>query len=262
VKPLRHLPDFRVVTAVAAGALLLLTVGCGEGVRNSGEDDDFIRVPGATVPAAVKTGSGPLLPTKAGSSWRNVISIRRIAGPANGNQDPNVDDNGNPFRKLYEQSTLSAAGFSSAKNSGDIRIDMRQEGQSGSNRSETYTVNKRGIFLSRVTGDLSLTTLPPLPIVSYPLREDEIKVWRGTVRIGNKSYPAEGYSRVGSTEEISLAQGKVQARRVDTIITATVDGRPTSFPMKRWFAPGIGMVRQKFVSGNLEITKDLVRYKI
>lgn len=255
-------PGLRAAAVGAVTSLMLLTGGCGEGVHNSGEDDRFIRLPGSTPLLADTSNPAPLLPTRTGNSWRNEITIRRLAGPVGGNQDPNVDDNGNPFVKAYEQSTSNATAFSSAKNSGDIRIDMRMEGQNRPNRTEIYSVNKRGVYLSRISGDFSLTVMPPLPLVSYPTHENEIKTWRGTIRIGNKSYPGVAYSRVGGVEEIELPQGKVVARRIDTTMTATVQGQANSFPMKRWFAPGVGMVRQVFISGNLEITKNLVRYKI
>lgn len=254
--------SLRVAAISAATALLFLSSGCGEAIQNSGEDNSFIRQYGDPAASKLKLKSGPLLPTKTGNVWRNLVTVRRLAGPSNGNLDPNVDDKGNPFPKTFENGTSKTFLSPNGGNGSEVRIGMQQENVSKSNRVEVYTVNKRGIFLSRVEGEVSMTALPPLPIISYPVQENEIKSWSGTVRVANKTYPGQGYSRVSSPEEINLPQGKVLACRVDTILITTVDGRSTSFPMKRWFAPGIGMVRQKFISGNLEVTKDLVRYKI
>jgi hypothetical protein len=254
---------FRFFFAITSAATLLATSGCRDAIENSGEDNAFIRQPGTKSVASnkVKQKTGPLLPTKIGSTWRNRINFRRISAPVNGNQDPSVDDNGVPFIEAYEKAVMAGPSPLAGGGSG-VRIDMRPDMQNKINRTETFRVDKSGIYFSRIGGGQTLDALPPVPLITYPIQEDQIKKWTGTLRFNSKSYPAQGYIRVGSAEEVTLPQGKVIAYRVDTALTANIDGRPASFPITRWFAPGIGIIRQHFIEGNLQISKEVDTYKI
>jgi hypothetical protein len=140
-------------------------------------------------------------------------------------------------------------------------LETRGENQKSSRR-EVFKIDTHGVFLSSISGEQSLAAIPPLPIIRYPIREGHITRWTGALRFADKSYLGQGYSRVRSPEEVLLPQGKVTAYRVDTVLVANAGGRQISVPMARWFAPGIGMIRQRFIVGNFDVTKDTVSYKL
>jgi hypothetical protein len=241
-------------TALAGAAVLvvlLTSTGCSEAIHNSGEDNRFIRQPGMKLAATggMKLKSGPLLPQKPGSSWRNRVMIRSV---------------NNPVSQNYGQETVEAKGFSPLAGGGGngLRLETTPEKQSKPSRIEVFKVDKKGISLSRIEGEQTLATIPPLPIISNPVREGDIKKWTGVLRLANNTYPCQGYSRVRSPEEITLPHGKVAAYRVDSILITRINGSQAYVPMTRWFAPGLGIVRYRFTSGNSEVTKEMVSYKL
>jgi hypothetical protein len=243
--------DFRTASAGAAVlAFLFLSTGCGEAIQNSGEDDSFIREPGRDSGTASKatSNSGPLLPLKPGISWRNRVTVRRIGTDLT--------------QTLGFETVVSSGQISLAREKSiGLRLQTKPENNTIS-RTETFQITKSGIFLASVEGEQVLTATPALPIVSYPIREGEIKQWKGVLRLSDKNYPCRGYSRVRSQEEITLLRGKVTAYRIDSMLIADVNGRKAYVPMTRWFAPGVGMVRYRYASGTTEVTKETVSYKI
>ncbi|MBC8103399.1 MAG: hypothetical protein H7Z41_12540 [Cytophagales bacterium] len=233
--------------------------GCGEAVKNSGEDEALIHLPGETSSMVTKAKQGALLPVAAGGSWQNRVTLRRMG--SDGGQDPVLDNVGRPIPASLEKATLVArrplAGGGSS-----VLIHIQQEKQAKPYRTETFRVDAKGIYLSAIGGAQSLTATPALPLVRYPVREGSTAKWTGTVQIGKSILPAQSHSRVAYAEEVSFAQRKVIAYRVDTMLVASINGRQAAFPMSRWFAPGVGMVRQRFLSGNIAMTKELVAYRI
>ena len=93
-----------------------------------------------------------------------------------------------------------------------------------------------------------------MPLIQVPVREGAIQSWQGVARAGKQSFAVKAYSRVSYWEQLDLPKGKVGAYRVDTVLIAPEQGRLSSIPMTRWFAPGQGIVRQRFISDGSEIT--------
>ncbi|MES2459505.1 MAG: hypothetical protein V4671_02920 [Armatimonadota bacterium] len=234
----------------AAAILAIASAGCGEAIQNTGEDNRFIREPDIKSEAAAtkKVKQGPLLPTKNGGSWRSKVTVRQIRSSS----EPSIRYETTVARGL---SPLAGGG-----GSGQL-LETRGEAQKSSRR-EVFKVDTHGISLSSISGEQSLAAIPPFPIVRYPIQEGHSIRWNGILRLADKSYPGQGYSRIRSPEEISLPQGKVTAYRVDTVLIVNDGGRQVSIPMARWFAPGIGMVRQRFIVGNSDVTKDTISYKL
>lgn len=239
------------LAGAAALVVLLASSGCSEAIHNSGEDNRFIRQPGINPELTGKTKlkSGPLLPQKPGSSWRNRVTIRST---------------NNPVSQNYGHETVVARGVSPLAGGGGsgLRLETTPEKQNKLSRIEVFKVDKKGISLSRIEGEQTLATIPPLPIISSPVREGDMKKWTGVLRLANNTYPCQGYSRVRSPEEITLPQGKVTAYRVDSVLITRINGRQAYVPMTRWFSPGVGIVRYRYTSGNSEVTKEMVSYKL
>ncbi len=254
--------SYRVVkTTLATSAILAAVVtlaGCKDLVQSSGEDNDFIHQPGIDSVSAT-TQTGPLMPTKSGSVWRNQIRIQRTSGFSSSDQNPDIDSSGQPFRTLYEK--VIALQIAPAVGGGtNLLFEVLPEKPNIWRRTELYQLNKKGIFFSRLTGEQALEVTPPIPLIRLPIQENQITKWSGTLKLRQKTYPAQGYSRVGSLEEID-AKSKIKARRVDTVIIAAINGRQTGSLMSRWFQPGVGIVRQRYFVNNFKVWAELVTYK-
>jgi hypothetical protein len=94
---------------------------------------------------------------------------------------------------------------------------------------------------------------PPLPLIRYPIQNGDTLTWSGILKTRAGSVPGNAYSRVSGQDTTTTGIGDVGTYRVDTVIQTTVQGRLTPFQTRRWFAPGIGIVRQwnqQVINGN------------
>jgi len=104
---------------------------------------------------------------------------------------------------------------------------------------------------SGINGSVSFA--PPLPLIHYPIQDGDTLTWSGVLKTRVGSVPGNAYSRVSGQDMTMTGVGEVGTYRVDTVIQTTVQGRLTPFQTRRWFAPGIGIVRQwnqQAINGN------------
>lgn len=233
--------------------LLLTLPGCSDPIPNAHTDDRFIRISQTERQddAPGSLGSGPLLPAPPGAQWKTRLTVRPMTASADGGAPQ-------PPRSFTATVTLSPAG------QGIARLVTHQPGGSASSAplfSSSYRTGADGVSLTElnITGH-TVTFTPPQPIIRTPVREGAVLRWQGTLHDGHQNLPAVGYSRVSYVDRLPLPSGSQRnAYRVDTVFQLQTNGaQQVSYAMSRWFAPGVGLVQQRFQNGNAEITQTLL----
>lgn len=241
--------------------LLLSGFGCkAEHLESSGEDDAYLRLPNDK-PLEIPVENGPLLVTTPGTEWIYAV-----------NTEIRTTDMTEPVTpKASEERVIIAGQRAIGKVSGTVfKID--QNGKSF--REEVMRLDEKGLSLvaagiSSGTAVDTMSITPGIPLVEFPLRDGAVVSWEGILRLTKNKIQAPGYahSRLSAREIIELPLGKsgtmkkVGTYKIETMITTTVDSRPIYLYSARWFAPGMGMVRQLVISGRQYITKNLMSFK-
>ena len=264
--------------AVCAGALLLLGVLLGAGgckgrenaVEDTGTDNAFLRYPrdmaakpdAAADENAPAFGTGPLFPLAVGSHWEmQTVQGTIVPGADGGRQVQNLRQGSEKITASKKTTVGSQSGviFDITTTGGDAKAPAKI-----TTRQETYGANRSGLFLLGAGSDTGYMTMAPaLPLVSYPPKEGKPLQWSGVLHYKNQTVPATSVSRAARIETIKVPgfPKGVSAWRIDTVVSTTLlqNGlaQQVSFPTTRWLAPGVGMVRQKLISGDQLVTKEI-----
>ncbi|MDX1933059.1 MAG: hypothetical protein SFU56_10680 [Capsulimonadales bacterium] len=232
------------------GALALLAcAGCGmDHAENKGTDTSFIRIPGKPTPS-VPMKAGPVLPTREKDRFQwHVTTHRRQV----------IDDAIKDQVLREEEEEVIVGKTSDGPNPGTV-FEIRKNGKPF--RAEIFDVSSEQVRqVAAGLGD-RVTMVPPLPLMRLPVREGAEQDWIGVLQFRKVRTPGTAYSRVSAQEIVKTPAGEFGAWRVETVIRTTIEGKPFAFPMTRWFAPGVGMVRQRLYVGNILVEKELVRYR-
>lgn len=248
-----------IAPALCAVSLLIVLSGCkAEHLESSGVDDAFLRLPNEKSTETPIAG-GPLILTTTGAQWTYLTQteirsrdVTQAATPKMGQEQVVVSG-----QKTIGKSTGTA--FQVFQNGKAFREEVLRLDDQG------LSLVAAGISSGSSAGD-TMTITPGIPLVEFPIREGATTSWEGILRLTKNNVQAPGYahSRVSGREtiELKLKSGvkKVEAYKVETMISTTVNRRPIYLYTARWFTPGMGMVRQIVISGTQVITKQLVQF--
>ncbi len=254
--------------------LPLLTVGGCKGRENAiayeETEASYLRYPGDVAKTMLPGGSKPLFPLGVGSHWEMRALQAKVQAPTEGQGQRTLTagEQGTETIRVVKQipvggqtgtlfeltSTLTPVTGGAAKNT------VRQE---------IYGVTKNGLYLMGAgTGQDRMTMSPPIPLLPYPAKVGQTASWSGVLHYKKVSAPATCVSRFTNTDTVRppYAPKGVATYRVDTVLTTTVvikgKNTLTNFPATRWLVPGVGLVREKLLSGDIIITKDLKSFEI
>lgn len=220
--------------ALALLALLVCGGGCAP-VSEGGIDSAFLQKPGAK-PVAEATTIPDLFPAQAGLRWPMLVREDEAA-----------------FRE-----EIRSLGPRRVGNVAGMLREIRRNGTV--HRQEVYRVSPQELSLVAVGAKANMVLTPPMPLLAAPVAEGKGVFWEGTILTGRQEVPARAFSRLTMRETVKTPAGAFQAYRVDTNLTAFVEGSgAVHFPATRWFVPGIGIVREKFLSGEKVVQKELER---
>jgi len=217
---------------------LLVMVGCKDVRIDSGSDSKFLHTPEALfapLPAPEKT----LLPQGVGSHW-----TYRLTGAETGTEE----------QLLTER-----------RADGTVKIEGRRVGRPV--HVEFYLSTPQGVSLAGAGEKDLLMMTPPLPIFQLPFDADKTLEWQGGISVPKGSVPGRGWSLVRGQETVTVPAGTFLAYRTDTTLEANVSGQLALFLTSRWFAPGVGIVKTRYVirqvgQAEQQFARELVRYKL
>ncbi|WP_395089175.1 hypothetical protein [Armatimonas sp.] len=218
-----------------------LVSGCKDLRIATGSDDSFIHLPQELTATPVPPAQ-PLLPTSPNSHW-----TYRLTNEENGIEEVTVL----PSRLIDGQTALVLSG--------------KRKG--APDREELFYVTNNEIAQFSAGAAEKVTLKPPMPILRFPLKFDETLSWQGGVSLRGALVPSRSKSRLRCVEKIKVPAGTFTAYRVDTILETRLTDGLAHFWVTRWFAPGVGVVRTRYLvkaPGQAErvFTKDLLKYKI
>ncbi len=130
-------------------------------------------------------------------------------------------------------------------------------------QEETYIVRPGEVVRSRSGANGGGTITPPLPVITYPMTVGKTWQWRGTVANGATPLNGQARLKVAAHERIQTGAGAVMAYRVDLDLTMSANGQSIKLVNSYWFAPGMGMVRQRAqLPGGVSVDAALTSLKL
>ena len=162
-----------------------------------------------------------LFPVALGNTWK----MSGFAGP----------------QKLEMVATITKS--KSANGSTKVTMSWNQ-GENNINE-ETYIIRKQ--YVARSTSGIGGTNIidPPVRIIVYPMAVGNSWTWKGTISTPKGVFEGTSTLRVGAKETVKTTSKSYKAFRVDMVMVVSGSGQKVSIPNSYWFAPGVGMVRQK-----------------
>lgn len=216
-------------------------LGCKDVRVASGIDDKFIHLPeeiDATPPPLEK----PLFPSTVGSRW-----VYRLADGDTGKEEVTVTGT-----RVVEG--VTAVVFASKRLGQADREELYQITEEEINQISAGTLDK-------------VSLKPPMPVLHAPLSFTEGTSWQGGVLMRGALLPSQAKSRLRAFETVTVPSGTYSAYRIETNLEAQLQGGAAHFATTRWFVPGIGPVKLRYIvqapgQADQAFVKELVSYKI
>ena len=222
--------------------VLPLLASCKNVRIASGADNNFIHLPEEiNTPPALPEKT--LFPTPLGGYW-----IYRLVN-TKGEQEKVVVQ---PSR-IVEGS--EAVVFASAQASGPPREELFK------------ITEKKLTHISSSGGKDKVTLKPPMPLLQFPLNFDKSIAWQGGVLLQGALVPSKGHSRLKAIEKVTVPAGTFTTYRVESILETTIPGGANTYWTTRWFAPGVGLVKVRYIVHTTNqpdqlFLKELTSYKL
>jgi hypothetical protein len=116
--------------------------------------------------------------------------------------------------------------------------------------TEHLASTPKGVFRHRANG---VEVTPPICILKYPYKEGE--KWEQDTKIGPQDVKISVQS--GTGEQVTTTAGKYKA--IPIALETSVNG--VKIDTTSWYAPDVGMVKQKMLIGDKNITLELVKFE-
>jgi len=233
-------------SALCGLCLLAVTLtGCRDD-PNGGVDHAFIRTGEENASSGATPAPPPapavLFPTAAGRRWEMMVRAQA----------------GGTGRIQAMSETTTATGPATIASVAGKALLIQQKG--APSRSELFSVTDKGLSQIAAGGAQKMVMSPPMPLFAAPITAGASLSWEGEIRFMGAKAPGTGFSRVSGKDLVQTPAGKFEAWRIDSILTTLVQGRQVSFPITRWMAPGVGVVKQRYILGNAIVVKELTSY--
>ncbi len=211
---------------------------------NGGVDHAYIRTGETETIEDAKPAPSPatLFPMDKGRQWRMTIRIEAR--------------DGSQIKTATE--VITATGPATIASVSGKSLSLDQKGVPL--RSELFALSNKGLSQIAAGGTQKMIMSPPMPIFAAPIKEGSSLSWEGEIRMMGQKNPATGFSRVSGKDTIQTPAGKFEAWRVDSVLTTIAEGRQIAFPITRWLAPGVGVVKQRYIIGDAVVVKELTSY--
>lgn len=122
-------------------------------------------------------------------------------------------------------------------------------------QTEKYMLDQEALWLySRSFGETIFFYDPPYPVIHFPLEVGKAWQWKGSC--GTQPLELEFY--VMAEEELEVPAGTFVARKVTVQEHSPLGGGSAI----RWYAEGIGMVREEASSDLMEFSAELESYEV
>lgn len=228
----------QIVTCIVVSPFLL--VGCSAKINESGEDLAFLQDHDHVGKTQRVVTASQLLPLAKGNYWEMEAS-----------------SGGQTFRER-----MIVTGPMQVGKEAGMQVQILRGGQLW--RIEVYQNKGKGLYLlgfGRNKADL-LVLQPPFPISRAEVKEGESLAWKGTVLLQGKPFRASGYSRITSSDNVTITLGRLQAYRLDSVVTMQQPDGPLHFPNARWLNPGIGFIRRGYADNGIAALSEITSYMV
>ncbi len=229
----------RILCMIALFPLCLFAAGCGSDGPDGGTEIGMLHTPDPESDSKpVVQELVPLLfPTGKERAWKVAVYVM-------GKESSEI---------VRVDSPRTIGGVTNA-----TTLTMYQNGKPY--RSEIFQVQRDKLSLVAAGGADKMMMSPPMLLIRTQAPAGEEYQWEGQITFKGAKAPAQAFSRVQGIREVITPAGKFNAYRVDTALTTIIEGRSVTFPASRWFAPGVGIVKQTFRVGNATVVKELTSY--
>jgi hypothetical protein len=115
---------------------------------------------------------------------------------------------------------------------------------------EHLSSTPEGVFRCRINGT---EVSPPVCVLKYPVKAGES--WKADAKLGDQVLKMKFVA--GKLKEVTTSAGTYKAVSVET----ETNDNGTNIKSKCWFAPDVGVVKQKLEIGDSSITLDLIKFE-
>ena len=199
-----------------------------------------------TVSGAQETakGAADYWPFKAGNTWTLLTKIQ--------------DKNDPQTKTMSQVITVSKATTKDGKT--EAVLEYKAEGKT--TQTETYQADAKSLMriASGVGGGAKIS--PPFPVVLFPLTDGKKWDWKGTIKINGQDIAGSSHHTIRGPETLKTDAGTFQAMHVHVDLTVTAQGQSQKLVNDYWFAPKVGLVKQKVTLGNQDVEGLVTSYKL
>ena len=188
----------------------------------------------------VLTGAADYWPFKEGNTWTLLTKVR----------DQQVD----------QVVTVVNIAKKDGKTEARLEYKFRQNGQTI--QTEIYQSDSKS--LSRIASgpNASGKISPPFPVVLYPLTDGKKWDWKGMITINGQEFKGVSKQTASGPENITSSAGTFKAMRVHVDLTVSSQGKDQKLINDYWFAPNVGLIKQKATLGGVEFDCALSSFKL
>ena len=166
-----------------------------------------------------------MFPTKSGSTWEFTGSIR-------------AGDQTQPLNLGAKIASVNSTGGTTT-----AVIEWTANGSLA--QSETYIVTGSEVRRSRSGQGGAGVINPPVPVLRTPIQIGNAWNWKGTITTGGQTLNGTANIRIAAREQLKTPAGTLNAFRVDMTLTISLQGQNQKTTNSYWFAPGVGLVKQR-----------------
>jgi hypothetical protein len=148
------------------------------------------------------------------------------------------------------------------KTGGRTRAEVDYKTDGRSIQIEIYEVDASSIRRVAAGPNASAKLTPPLPVVQFPMTAGKKWSWKGEVATGGAPLKGTAQLTASGMETVKTGAGTFSAMRVHLELELAAGPQTIKVPNDYWFAPGIGLVRQKATVGQQTIEGVLTSYKL
>jgi hypothetical protein len=148
------------------------------------------------------------------------------------------------------------------KAEGKTRAELEYKTDGRTAQREIYEVDASSIQRVAAGPDGSNKLTPPLPVVQLPMTAGKKWDWKGDVSFGGSTFKGTAQLTVSGPETVKTDAGSFPAMRVHVDLDVVSGEQTIKVLNDYWFAPKVGLVRQKATIGSQVIEGVLTSHKL
>jgi hypothetical protein len=149
-----------------------------------------------------------------------------------------------------------------ATKDGKTRAELEYKTDGHVDMLEIYEVDANTIVRvsSGPNGANKLT--PPLPVIQFPMTAGKKWNWKGETALNDSPFTASAELTVSGPETVKMDAVSFRAMRVHMDLEVKSGEQALKVPNDYWFAPNVGLVKQKATLGSQTIEGTITSYKL